>query len=83
LPSVRLLPAGSQQGGTVGRRETMHRLPHFPAGKRSDETCAEGCAFVDLIDRSMEIDLCSPVAFQKSRANSVSAWRCPAFPGGR
>ena len=40
LPSVCLNPAGSQQGDTVGRRETMLRFSHFPAGKRSDETCA-------------------------------------------
>ena len=41
LPSVRLNPAGSQQGDTFGRRETMLRISHFPAGKRSDETCAD------------------------------------------
>ena len=39
LPSIRLNPAGSQQGETVGRRETLLRISHFPAGKRSDETC--------------------------------------------
>ena len=38
LPSVRLNPAGSQQGETVGRRETVLRISPFPAGKRSDET---------------------------------------------
>jgi hypothetical protein len=35
LTSVRLHPAGSQQGDTVGWCETLHRFSHFPAGKRS------------------------------------------------
>ena len=29
-------PAGSQQGDTVGRRQTMNRVSHFLTGLRSD-----------------------------------------------
>ena len=36
LPFVHLSPAGSQQGDTVGRRQTMNRVSHFLAGLRSD-----------------------------------------------
>ena len=46
LPSVRLNPAGSQQGETVGRRETVLRISPFPAGKRSDETSVVAFFFV-------------------------------------
>eukprot|EP00964_Phaeocystis_antarctica_P118131 scaffold81945_cov63-Phaeocystis_antarctica.AAC.3 len=35
LPSVRLYPAGSQQGDTVGRRETVPRCSHILTGLRA------------------------------------------------